>query len=1358
MAQLLTGDLCGWPPDRITPLVDVAAPHNLATLMVDAVRDAQDVLVVYYVGHGIRTSEGQLALAVGVSDVPDGLWERIEPLLPPVERRYRYPGRKRLDDRKVLSGILLSCTRGSRGSSCRRSWASGPGDLLAAAAGTGMRPGSGSSCMSCCWPRSSMRDRPARRNAAEDVSAGARRCSYLVSGGLYLGGYPMADINLLVVADGIFIFGPQVRTQGTPDGRDLSFTVNTFLSILEGSTSPSIAITTAHRSGDPDASITEAFNFQTTIPDLSVFDVIWLFGDEGTNHNSETDPGGTAGPLAFIGAGEIAAVAEFMNGGGGVFATGDHEGLGSLMCGLLPRVRSMRAWFSEVDTDSRIPAGAPRNWPVAGPGRADTLQVAADGTWFFDNQSDDLAQKLSFPNGTTHPVLQGANGHITHFPDHMHEGQVILPWTYSDPLIPGDSRREYPTVGGHQEKPLILATGNTVAGHPSRTQGESGSSSCEQIFFDEKKNTQSPGFALNTLGAYDGHTVGVGRVVVDSSFHHYLDLNLVGDPCAAPGVKQQGFTTAQGAPVLADLAAFYVNTVAWLARQVKTCSLLVQNSTFGKDQLTSIGLPAAFQSAFWVVMDGFLPSELSIDATGHLTDPAAAPAVSFTIEAPASSNPAIVTALTDQLIIPPFTGQVLTDSLPPAPNTPQRFLYPFQINFRGTDGFVLPNELLTLTAKITVGGTPFSAFPSAQLDLTTAANPYVTDVDAGNDYTSWLSTDLRVFKVDDDQPFFGDQVSHHYPPGQTGSLPVSAAAASAAATQYIAGVISGLKAGIGSAGGDSFEHSLSELEDASISQLEFLQVNPRTGRPAFNFAICRVRIRGTTPTGPGTTQAIACRVFFRAFQAQTTVSSFDEGTTYRATPVPPGFGRRVPLLGVEQVAGADEYVTLPFFAVDRFNLNGPADLTQQPADTPNVQTISPKTGQEVDTYFGCWLDMNQPTPLFPKNAPPGDFDNAHGSFNTPGYPVTSINAAFTRAPHQCLIAEVAFDSVPIPAGATTSTSDKLAQRNLAYIDGPNPGLFSSRRMPHPFQVRATAPAATHVDELMIAWGNTPAGSTASIYLPGVPADAIIALADSLYGNHDLTRQDAHTIEAPSGPITFVPIPEGTGLLAGLLTVDLPLGITRGDRYTLVMRQVTDASARTVTGRGQDATDVAAAAATDLAVNAHGLSWRQVLGAFQVNLDIATKQQLLPPEEHRLALFRWIAEEVPVTSRWYPVLQRYVDQLAGRVDGFGGDPGAIGPSPIGYVPGLPEPHPGHGGDVPATEVTGKVDGIVYDHFGDFEGFIVETPHHERHRFSSRERRVLDLVRRAERERLLVTVTHLPGQVDVPLLIVVHAPTP
>jgi transposase len=46
-------------------------------------------------------------------EVPDGLWERIAPLLPVHERRFRYPGRKRRDDRSCLSGILFVLITGT---------------------------------------------------------------------------------------------------------------------------------------------------------------------------------------------------------------------------------------------------------------------------------------------------------------------------------------------------------------------------------------------------------------------------------------------------------------------------------------------------------------------------------------------------------------------------------------------------------------------------------------------------------------------------------------------------------------------------------------------------------------------------------------------------------------------------------------------------------------------------------------------------------------------------------------------------------------------------------------------------------------------------------------------------------------------------------------------------------------------------------------------------------------------------------------------------------------------------------------------------------------------------------------------
>jgi transposase len=46
-------------------------------------------------------------MAVAPWIVSDELWERIEQLLPKVERRFRFPGRKRLPDRPALQGILF---------------------------------------------------------------------------------------------------------------------------------------------------------------------------------------------------------------------------------------------------------------------------------------------------------------------------------------------------------------------------------------------------------------------------------------------------------------------------------------------------------------------------------------------------------------------------------------------------------------------------------------------------------------------------------------------------------------------------------------------------------------------------------------------------------------------------------------------------------------------------------------------------------------------------------------------------------------------------------------------------------------------------------------------------------------------------------------------------------------------------------------------------------------------------------------------------------------------------------------------------------------------------------------------------
>jgi hypothetical protein len=89
-----------------------------------------------------------------------------------------------------------------------------------------------------------------------------------------------------------------------------------------------------------------------------------------------------------------------------------------------------------------------------------------------------------------------------------------------------------------------------------------------------------------------------------------------------------------------------------------------------------------------------------------------------------------------------------------------------------------------------------------------------------------------------------------------------------------------------------------------------------------------------------------------------------------------------------------------------------------------------------------------------------------------------------------------------------------------------------------------------------------------------------------------------------------------------------------------------------------------------------------------------------------------------------------------VNGLGGNATAIQPSPWG-VYGAPGPI--HREPAPEPEeFAGKIGGLIYDHFGDFEGFVLETAECETKRFCSREPKMEALVRELWRERSAVTV--------------------
>ncbi|MFF7454289.1 caspase domain-containing protein [Kitasatospora sp. NPDC008115] len=64
MRRLLTGELCGWPEDRVTVLADVPGEVNLPDLLVELFSGAGDTALFYFVGHGQADEADELCLAL----------------------------------------------------------------------------------------------------------------------------------------------------------------------------------------------------------------------------------------------------------------------------------------------------------------------------------------------------------------------------------------------------------------------------------------------------------------------------------------------------------------------------------------------------------------------------------------------------------------------------------------------------------------------------------------------------------------------------------------------------------------------------------------------------------------------------------------------------------------------------------------------------------------------------------------------------------------------------------------------------------------------------------------------------------------------------------------------------------------------------------------------------------------------------------------------------------------------------------------------------------------------------------------------------------------------------------------------
>jgi Pro-kumamolisin, activation domain len=703
---------------------------------------------------------------------------------------------------------------------------------------------------------------------------------------------------------------------------------------------------------------------------------------------------------------------------------------------------------------------------------------------------------------------------------------------------------------------------------------------------------------------------------------------------------------------------------------------VVDKSTFGHDEVDDVIATGGglYSSAFWLVLEGF-----SINEVGSTT-----PSLSGAFHGLAGAS-----------IFPDPAGADY--EYPGDLYTPQRIRFPYDIVFTSSAlaAFPAAGDAPTfepLHASISVAGTPVEA--EAVFELVAGADPYFTNVDPLHDNAFYLSQDLRVFSAaDGDAPLPGGPTLAHGDPyafiqdliGYLNSTPA-----------YTTPGLDPLNALPGQTGYETADSSVTPVDAA--------------GRRNFNFAIARVRLQDAPLVS-----AEDVRVFFRMFVAQSCDTDFQPATTYKSTLGTTGADAGKPVFPLPSGTGlmdpsGQSIQTLPFFATDA---SGTHDYDSTVANA-NIRTIQLPGGHDkVWAYFGCFLDV-------------------YDASNQPKFGGT----------HHCLVAEIAYDEAPImnSGGVTESpeNSDKLAQRNLQIVPSGNPGYPQTHQVPMAFDTRPSPQLAAergalldYPDELMVDWGNTPTDSRANLYWPAVDAAEVTALADGLYGAHSLEVADPHTIAcAVTAGVTYIPIPPAVDKnFAGLLTVDLPNTVRVGQELRVKVRRISSRRPTRPVAQleraGEDAEEGASRRRKLLS------NWRYVTGTFQLTIPVEDERALLEPEETTLAVLKWRLEHMPAASRWRPVIERYAQSVAGRVEGFGGDPGEIAPS----LTGVREPHvPGVRG---RTHV-GKVCEVVYDCFGDVEAVVLERCGHERQVIRCRQPAVGDLLLRACRDRLRVAI--------------------
>ena len=716
-------------------------------------------------------------------------------------------------------------------------------------------------------------------------------------------------------------------------------------------------------------------------------------------------------------------------------------------------------------------------------------------------------------------------------------------------------------------------------------------------------------------------------------------------------------------------------------KQPPEITVYLDRSSFSKDQVEAIAAAgtSVFEDSFYVVLQDRTTRAATIawpaEVEMQLRSLIAPPVYGAGIHTDLPHHPVVeLRDLANNLVsgLSVDVTAVNPESPGQHPGIPQRITYNCRVTFTGTTAFGTmaagdpPQDLkLVITATDRAGNKITDDTKRVRLQIN--ANPYMLDGPV-----SWLSTDTRVFKIVAGQAKFGvaagwtnpnifiDQVIQNLRTGNGtaggdsfDALPTDQESALLEYSTTVNGVT-------------WYNFALAKVRLQSLTGATGVRASFRLFRWGVanvefdNSLAYRSAASGVAKLGRTTTNELASIPFFAANRvgvAEDMNTQLDDRNVdnfpaaggagaasffgayldiNQSTPRFPatftgdgGFGAGTQSIRTLLVGNHQCMIVEVMYAPDP-TANGATPGTSDNLSQRNlliVQTANP--GDEITrtVQHPFDIDLTRKRKLHVTHDHDHDHDHEHGHEHDPQMH-KHVSHSHLNPDENCC--EPVFVLHPFPKiTGEAHTAHALEHLNTGWISQ-FPEVLEKRLQQSHMAIEASEQwqfdgekwkSLLGLDELAIFWNNLPKDSVVDLYLPGLSVADVFNFRSLRHAPGTVKIIDNHTLRLVPDGVTFIPVPPFWGdNLAGMIIVQLPAGIKKGERYKVnVLHMRADET--------------------------------RMLGGFQLNIQVEKSHDLYEQELRTLELFHQRLSLTPVDNRWRPILEKQVGFTRERAKGF-----------------------------------------------------------------------------------------------------------